>query len=379
MMASSVKRVVFLTGTRADFGKLKPLIKVIDECPGFELHLFVTGMHMLTKYGYTCAEVENAGYGRIHKYINQNQNDSMDSVLGKTITGFSDYVKEIRPDMIVVHGDRIEALGGAIVGSLNNIYVSHIEGGEVSGTIDELIRHAVTKMSHWHFVANENAAKRLIQLGEEKCNIFTIGSPDIDIMNSNDLPVLDDVRTHYDIEFDQYSILLYHPVTTDSAPSIVSETEDLLAELIASNRCYVVLYPNNDLGSDLILNAFDQLRGNVKFRVIPSMRFEYFLTLMKNAEFLIGNSSAGIREAPHFGVPAINIGSRQENRASSQMIINCLPNRIAIRAAIKTAAACDRVSDQQFGDGNSAELYLSVIEEDAIWKRGTQKYFVDMS
>nr|WP_206513225.1 UDP-N-acetylglucosamine 2-epimerase [Vibrio alfacsensis] len=138
----------------------------------------------------------------------------MDIVLSKTIQGLSDYVQDLKPDMIVVHGDRVEALAGAIVGSLNNILVAHIEGGEVSGTIDELIRHSVSKMSHLHFVSNDFARKRLIQLGECESSIFVIGSPDLDIMKSKELPSLLDVKDRYDIDFDKYSILMYHPVTT---------------------------------------------------------------------------------------------------------------------------------------------------------------------
>jgi len=154
---------MFLTGTRADFGKLKSLISILTNSGDFHVSIFVTGMHMLRKYGFTANEVSKAGYKNIYQFINQKPGDSMDVVLAKTITGLSDYVKETQPNMIVVHGDRVEAMAGAIVGSLNNILVSHIEGGEVSGTIDELSRHAVSKWAHLHFVANTEAQLRLIQ------------------------------------------------------------------------------------------------------------------------------------------------------------------------------------------------------------------------
>ena len=131
MKPSQIHKIVFLTGTRADFGKLKSLMNRLRNDEDFELHVFVTGMHMLSKYGYTCEEVEKANFRNIHKFINQNSSDSMDHILSKTISGLSDYVKEIKPDLIVVHGDRVEALAGAAVGALNNILVGHIEGGEV--------------------------------------------------------------------------------------------------------------------------------------------------------------------------------------------------------------------------------------------------------
>ena len=154
-----MKKIVFLTGTRADFGKLKSLMSISQNSKNFEVHLFVTGMHMNTLYGFTVDEIEKAGFKNIYKYINHDSIEYMDRTLSKTIDGFSEYISQINPDLIVVHGDRVEALAGAIVGSLNNILVAHIEGGEVSGTIDELIRHSVTKMSHIHLVANSEAKK----------------------------------------------------------------------------------------------------------------------------------------------------------------------------------------------------------------------------
>jgi len=196
-----------MSGTRADFGKLKPLIKKVDEAENQCAEIFVTGMHMLALYGQTSLEVEKSGFRNIYKYINQRDEDGMDIVLAKTIQGLSDYVKESPPDLMVVHGDRVEAMAGAIVGSLNNILVAHIEGGEVSGTIDELIRHAVSKLSHIHFVSNEKAKQRLIQLGELSSSIFVIGSPDLDVMNASTLPAIDDVRKKYEIPFKQFHIL----------------------------------------------------------------------------------------------------------------------------------------------------------------------------
>lgn len=209
------RKVVFLTGTRADYGKLKSLMCEIKRHKEFELHIFVTGMHMLSKYGSTYMEVEKDGFDNIYKFVNTKINQGMDITLSNTILGFSNYVSEYQPDLIVVHGDRVEALAGAIVGALNNIKVAHIEGGEVSGTIDESIRHAITKFAHIHLVSNEEAKKRIIQLGEREDSVFVIGSPDIDIMFSDFLPTLEEVKEHYDIEFEEYGILMYHPVTTE--------------------------------------------------------------------------------------------------------------------------------------------------------------------
>jgi UDP-N-acetylglucosamine 2-epimerase (hydrolysing) len=317
------KNIVFLSGTRADFGKIRSLLDILQNSTEFEAHIFVTGMHMLRKYGYTCREIERRGYKNIYQYINQNYSDTMDSVLAKTIAGLSDYVKEIQPDMLVVHGDRVEALAGAIVGSLNNILVAHIEGGEVSGTIDDLIRHSVSKLSHLHFVTNERAKQRLIQLGEIDKNIYPIGSPDVDSLFSPDLPSLDEVKNWYGIPFEKYSILLYHPVTTE-VHDVERQIHELVNAVVDSEKNYVVIYPNNDSGSERIINEYGRIEKNtLSFKVYPSMRFDYFLTLLKNAEFIIGNSSSALMEAPYYGVPAINIGTRQANRANLPSVINC--------------------------------------------------------
>lgn len=371
-----MRRIVFLSGTRADFGKLKALIQAVAASDLFDVHIFVTGMHMLSKYGYTCEEVEASKLGNVHKFINQNHHDGMDVILAKTVAGFSDYIREIKPDLIVVHGDRVEALAGASVGALNNILVAHVEGGEVSGTVDELMRHAITKMSHIHFVANEEAAQRLLQLGEVQSSIFKIGSPDVDIMNSAILPVLDEVRNHYGINFDQYGVLMFHPVTTE-LESIREQIAEVVNALISSDGNYVVIYPNNDHGSDVILEEYQRLLQLPRFRIFPSMRFEFFLTLLKNASVMVGNSSAGVREAPHFGVPTINIGSRQNNRAKGRSIINVPASAGKILEALEEARHLELQEEQLFGDGNSAQGFFAVISDEAFWSFGPQKNFVD--
>ena len=191
-----MKKIVFLTGTRADYGKLKSLISVTQNSDFFETHVFVTGMHLNKLYGYTVNEIEKNNIRNLYKFENHDSVKYMDRTLAKTINGFSKYIENLKPDLIIIHGDRVEALAGALVGSINNILVAHIEGGEVSGTIDEMIRHSVSKMSHIHLVSNKLAKRRLIQMGEYDENIFIIGSPDLDLMKSEDLPSLRFVKKY---------------------------------------------------------------------------------------------------------------------------------------------------------------------------------------
>ena len=365
-----------MTGTRADFGKLRPLMEIIDNSKDFECHIFVTGMHTLSRYDFTFREVEKRGYKNIFVFTNENNGDNTDIILSNTIRGFSDFVQRISPDMIIIHGDRPEALAGAIVGSFNNILVSHIEGGELTGTIDESIRHAVSKLSHIHFVSNDDAKKRLIQMGEIEERIFVIGSPDIDIMMKKDLPTKEELKKYYDINFEKYAILIFHPVTTE-LENLENQTNELISAVIDSKRNYVVIFPNNDLGSQIILNAYKKFKKNENFRVYPSLRFEYFLTLLKNADFIIGNSSSGITEAEIYNVPTINLGTRQKNRSTNKNIINIESQKQKILDAISKVKGTKVNSSFSFGDGKSTNKFFNVISNDKIWNVSLQKQFIE--
>ena len=373
----SKKKIVFLTGTRADFGKIKGLIAVLEDANEYQPYIFVTGMHLMHEYGYTLLEVERCGYQHIHTFSNHTHETTMDLTLAKTIEGFSAYVKKIQPDLIVVHGDRVEALAGAIVGSLNNILVAHIEGGEISGTIDELIRHSVSKLSHIHYTSNEDAKRRLIQMGELPESIHTIGSPDIDVMFSDTLPSIEEVKEYYEIPYESYAVAMYHPVTTE-VENIKEDAITFVQALKKSDKNYVLIFPNNDLGSQFIIDAYSELKQNTKFRIFPSIRFEYFLTLLKNSEFMIGNSSAGVREAPYYGVPSIDIGTRQRNRVKVSSVINCDCNVDKIVNAIMQISNIQSEKMQIFGFGDSASLFLKSLKSDAIWTINHQKQFKDI-
>ncbi len=368
------KKILFITGTRADFGKLKPLIREVENDPTFEPHIFATGMHMLKRYGLTVLEIGKEGFRNVYRYINQDAHyQRMDSALASTIQGLGDYIREFPPDMIVVHGDRVEALAGAVVGALNNILVAHVEGGELSGTVDELLRHSVTKLSHLHFVANEEARDRLRRMGERAESIFAIGSPDIDVMLSENLPDLDAVREKYEIPFADYGILLYHPVTTE-AHRIQRHSEDLVAAVRDSGMNFVVIAPNNDFGSEIISNAYRTLEGDPRFRFLVSMRFEYFLSLLKHARIIVGNSSAGIREAPVYGTPSLNLGTRQHKRFLCDSIVNVPEKKEAMLGVLQNPPERSQ-PNYHFGRGDSARRFIQALREDSLWRTPIQKQF----
>lgn len=373
------KKIVFLTGTRADFGKLKSLIKITQSNKNFNVQIFVTGMHLDEKYGLTVNEIYKSKFKNIHTYKNHDGNEFMDRTLAKTIEGFSVYIAKQQPDLIVVHGDRVEALAGAIVGSLNNILVAHIEGGEISGTIDELIRHSVSKLSHLHLVSNAEAKKRLIQMGELESSVHVIGSPDLDLMNPNSLPKLDFVKKYYEIDFDNYGILMFHPITTE-VENIEIYIKSVVNAVLKSNKNFIVIYPNNDLGTNIILKEYKRFENNKNIKVFPSLRFEYFLRLLKESDFIIGNSSAGVREAPYYRVPTIDIGTRQHNRAVAKSIINVTYEEKKLLKAINNNCRLkhDDLDISEFGTGNSDKLFLSLLKSDEIWRVNCQKQFQDL-
>lgn len=376
-----MKKVLFITGTRADYGKMKPLMLSLEENSLFEVFIFVCGMHLSEKFGNTYQEVLKDNYKNVYVAfgIPEIQNTSVN--LGNTISHLAGYIEHVKPDMVIIHGDRFDAMAGAMVGAINNVIVAHIEGGELSGTIDESIRHAISKFAHVHFVCTEKAKKRLIQMGEENERIYVIGSPDIDIMLSNNLPTLRESKQRYEISFEKYAILMYHPVTTEY--NVMGEKiKNVVDAVVNSKDNFIIIKPNNDPGSEIILNEYKRLENQrERFRIFPSLRFEYFLTLLKNANYIIGNSSAGIRESGIYGIPAIDIGTRQLGRWKEENIkIENLQhvdeNIDNILEAIKNVDDY-RIKLFAFGDGRSKEKFMKIILEESFWNINIQKHFVD--
>ena len=372
-MKIEAKKIVFITGTRADFGKLNPLaIEAYKQ--GYEVTFFVTGMHMMDKYGLTKKEVHRNKEWNVIEFLNQREGDPQEIILAKTINGFSDYLQEIRPDMVVIHGDRIEALACSLVCATNYILSVHIEGGELSGTIDEILRHCNTKLCSVHMVSSIEAKRRVIQLGESDQNVFVIGSPELDLHRRDSGVSIEQVREWYDITSDDYGICIFHPVTSE-IQSIGKQSKDLFQALTYSRKYFVVILPNNDPGnSDIneVINGLDK----EKFRIIPSMRFHYFSELMKNSSIFIGNSSAGVREAPFLGIPSIDIGTRQTNRAKANSVYKCEASDInTIIDLINQNWNKRSDRDPSYGEGDAATKFVKVLKDQQLWSRPLQKYF----
>ncbi|MDP2080452.1 MAG: UDP-N-acetylglucosamine 2-epimerase [Pseudotabrizicola sp.] len=369
------KSLLFLTGTRADFGKLEPLAAAARDA-GHAVTFFVTGMHMMDRYGLTKLEVQRMPGVRVHEFLNQRPGDGQDIVLAKTVVGFSDYITEHQPDLIVIHGDRIEALAGALVAATNYIPSAHIEGGEVSGTIDEVFRHCNTKLATHHFVSSDSAKRRVMVLGEAEEAIHVIGSPELDFHAGPSGVSLDEVRARYDIPFADYGIAVFHPVTSEQA-TMGAQAQALFGALDASGRSFVVIAPNNDPGSDAIFSVLNCLTKD-RFRLIPSMRFAHFSELMKHAACMVGNSSAGVREAPFLGIPSLDVGTRQTNRAMAASVAFAgAGDASAVAQFLATRWGQRHAQDTGFGTGRAADRFAQTLTSPKFWAQGLQKSFQD--
>ncbi len=372
------KKILFITGTRADYGKIKPLINSIYKSKNFQVQILITGMHLLSKYGNTYTEIEDDFDVEIFKLKNIQKKDGMNEILSRSINQIGAILKKIKPNLIFVHGDRIEALAGTICGVFNNYLVAHVEGGDVSGTIDESIRHAITKFAQIHFVTGLKQKRRLIQLGENTDNIYVLGLTEKNILLDKALPSLKEVKTRYEINYSDYAIMIFHPVTTEQ-DEITKQTKIIINSIKSSKLNYIIIYPNNDLGSDKIFKIYEGCKNYKKFRFLPSMRFEYFLTLLKNSNFIIGNSSVGVLQSPIYNLPSINLGTRQNNRNDNKNIIH---SKIEEKLITKYINSIKKIKNKSNNKSLSNTKYINyfknILRSKKIWQTNVQKHFLDL-
>ncbi len=368
-----MKKVLFVTGTRADFGKIEPLAMALNKS-NFKIGFLITGMHMLKRYGLTKIEIEKLEDVDRMEFLNQSENDSQDMVLSKTISGFSDYLKEYSPDLVVIHGDRVEAIAAALVCAINDIRSVHIEGGEVSGNVDELYRHCNTKLCTTHFVSSEAAKTRVVNMGEDPKRVFILGSPELDTHLESSKISLNKVKDYYEIKWDDYGIIIFHPVTSDFE-TMDLQTKTFFDLMIKSNKKFVVILPNNDPGCEIIFETISNLPTS-NFKVIPSMRFNYFSKLLQCSSALLGNSSTGVREAPFLGIPSLDVGTRQTNRSYAESVTwSDARDDEKISTFLKEEWGKEYPSDHSFGAGNSSQKFNEIINSKTIWNLPIQKNF----
>lgn len=330
-----MRKICVVTGYRSDYTKLKSVMKSIKDSPELELQVIVFGAHLLSDYGNTIKDIEADGYKVSFKCTTNIEGDkplTMSKSIGLSVIELSAAYEQLNPDVVLLVGDRYEILAAAIAASVGNIPVAHIQGGEVSGTIDETIRHTITKLSHIHFPSTRLSAQRIVSMGENSDHVFNVGCPAVDYINGltyleqKDLAQLDELKNCSVDLNNPYILLIQHPVTTEyeqSADQISQTLEALEAVALPT----LLIYPNPDAGSAGMLRAIRNHKRvygekTVIRGVFKNLSFETYLNLLKNCSCLVGNSSSGIREAHMFGIPVINIGTRQNGRERTSNIVD---------------------------------------------------------
>lgn len=375
------RKILYVSGSRADYGLMRSVLFQIRNHPGMELHIAATGMHLMPEFGNTLDEIRNDNF-QVHiadVIHTRDTRDSMALFVGTFIEKFTALVKELHPDIILLLGDRGEMLGAAITGSYMGIPVAHIHGGEVTSTADEPARHAITKLSHIHFPATKKSADRIIRMGENPENVFVVGAPGLDEIRKNQYVAVDDVIQRYNIDPSTPLILVVqHPVPLEHEDPSKQMEETLKA--VSGLPCQVfVIYPNADAGGRQMIAVIQKYSSRNAIRSFQSVSHSDFLAIMRLSSVIVGNSSSALIEAPSFGVPAVNIGTRQSGREQGENVINTGYDSCEISSAISRS-----LSDKEFqrkvkaainpyGNGHTSEKIIDILEKIVITPELVQK------
>lgn len=359
------RKVCYITGTRADFGLMQATLCAINSSEDFELSLIVTGMHLAQRYGYTVTEIESLGLqiaSRIHVDVEPPTGATMARNIGTMLIGFTDALQRIKPDLVLVLGDRGEMLAGALAALHLNIPIAHIHGGERSGTVDEPIRHAISKLTHFHFVATHDAKNRLVQMGEREDRIWVTGAPGLDGLESLATLSRNDLMGELGLDLEKpVALMVYHPVLQE-ADTALAGTTNILDALRAQNVQVVALSPNSDAGSKYIREALEARSAEKGVRVITHFPRNRFVSWMAAVDLMIGNSSAGIIEAGTFGTPVINVGTRQFLRERNSNVVDVPIEKALLQEAIlRTLKHGKYPAANVYGDGNTVARIVTLL------------------
>lgn len=366
-------RICVVTGTRAEFGLLRPLLFRLQAERSIQLQLVVTGSHLLGRFGNTQQEIENAGFpisARIPLPMDCDTSAGMAVSTGTALNAFAVYFAKNRPDILVVLGDRFEIFAAAAAAALQTIPVAHIHGGETTeGAVDEFLRHAITKMSYLHFTSCDAYRKRVIQLGESPNRVFNVGA--LGVENCLRLPKLSRQALVDDLHFPQllgdYSVVTFHPVTMETNTAEGQVRELIQAMDAMDGMSYVITMANADAGGRLINDIWmDEGKKRPNWLVVSSLGVQRYLSAVSYARLVIGNSSSGIYEAPALGTPTINIGDRQKGRMMADSVLCVPPEAAAIFSAMEKALTPQflqiaRSAPSPFGDGTASQQIVSIL------------------
>lgn len=354
-----MRHIGIITGSRGEYGYIRPIMREIEACGDLDYHLIVTNLHLLPDFGYSLQEIERDGFrvaDKIYMALDAYTPASMSKSLGIFLMGVTDSLIRLKPDIVLLAGDRGEQLMAGLAAAHMNIPVAHIQGGELSGNIDGMTRHAIARFAHIHFAANDDAAKRLHRSGEQGFRIFLTGAPQLDELVNGEFAPPEEVARAYGVRPGEPLILfVQHPVTEEyeQAGRQVQETLEAVCELRYQT---VVVFPNNDAGSEDARRMIKRYRRPF-VRVERTLPRRTYIGLMRMASVMVGNSSSGLIEAPVFALPVVNVGTRQRGRYRGGNVIDVPVVRGAIRSAIEQAMSAEFRA--QLRSQQSLEPYLS--------------------
>ncbi len=339
-----MKKILYISGTRADYGLMRETLFSIRKHPGLKLEIVATGMHLMPEFGKTVNEIKKDGFKvrEVYAVYKKDDKESMAVFIGDFVKLLVKKVKEINPDIILVLGDRAEMLAGAIVGAYLMIPVVHIHGGDVTGNVDEIIRHAITKLSHVHLTATKKSRQRVIKMGEERGRVFVVGAPGLDDILSKKLISNKRILKKYNLDFKTPILLvIQHPAIFKAGASgkQMRETMEAVKEFKFQA---IVVYPNADAGGREMIKIIHKYRKYPFIKIYKNIPRTDYLSLMRVSSALVGNSSSGIIEAPAFKLPVVNIGDRQLGREKSDNVIDVGYDKEKIKAAIRKAVYNER-------------------------------------
>jgi UDP-N-acetylglucosamine 2-epimerase (non-hydrolysing) len=380
------RKITVFTGSRAEYGLLYWLMKEIQSSEQLALQLLVSGMHLSPEFGDTWKQIETDGFcidEKVESLLSSNTPVGVAKSMGLGTIGYADALDRLKPDILVVLGDRFEALAVAQAALVMRIPMAHIHGGEITeGAYDDAIRHAITKMSHLHFVATEPYRRRVIQMGESPATVFNVGAIGLDHVTRSRRMSIHALASNLGFPLrPPYFLVTYHPVTIgDEDPR--NTFDNLLEALDRFPEYQIILtFPNADDGGRAIIPRLNEYAQAQPERVlaIPSLGFDRYLSALAEAAAMIGNSSSGIIEAPSFKVPSVNIGARQSGRLSAESVIHCGTHPDEIHIAISRALTAEFAKPtirftNPYGQGDAARSIVKVIESTRL---PLQKHFFD--
>lgn len=336
-----MRKICFVTGTRAEYGLLSRLMRLVKEDNNLRLQVIATNMHLMPEYGETYKEIEKDGFTIDKKVYMHKPSDNAHGIIlsmAEEIQGMNDALSELKPDILVLLGDRYEILVAAQVALIHRVPIAHIHGGEVTeGAFDDAIRHSVTKMSSLHFTSCEEYRHRVIQMGEQPSRVFDVGSLGVENIKAVPLMTKDELEASLDFKIDAQTILVtYHPVTLGGDPA--KDIREFLNALDQFNDLKVIFtMPNSDTGRDAIALAVENYveKHSNSAKAYTSLGLRRYLSTLQFVKVAVGNSSSGIIEVPSFGIPTLNIGDRQKGRLASKSVVNCGTSKDEVIAGLK--------------------------------------------